>query len=148
MVFWSPDLGDSVPPILTAYTCDGLESTWKGIYLPGVDGLVRTFELPFGEGPVAHVDLHMDIPAGEISPEGELDYAIDFELDAEAEIPVFRVTGTKIETLEGQSYVLPPREFGSDAPLELKNVSLETQLAPYPDYQHPFRAQALAECGE
>ena len=42
MVFWSPDLGDSVPPILAAYTCDGLHSTWKAIYLPSTDGLTRT----------------------------------------------------------------------------------------------------------
>jgi hypothetical protein len=60
---------------------------------------------------------------------------------------VINVTGTKTESEDGQSRVLSPREFGSDAPLELKNVSLETQLKPYPQYQHPFRAQALEECG-
>ena len=147
MVLWSPDLGDSYPPLLVAYTCDGLVSTWKAIYLPSLDGLTRTFELPFDEDPVAHLDIHREIPAALLSPASSLDYSIDFELDATSNPPVIRVSGTKTESQGGQTWVFPPREFGSDAPLELKNVSLETQLKPYPQYQHPFRAQALVECG-
>jgi hypothetical protein len=147
VVLWSPDLGDSYPPLLVAYTCDGLESTWKAIYLPSLDGLTRTFDLAFDQDPIAHLDIHRDIPAAQLSPASTLDYAIDFELDVTADPPVIRVSGTKIESQGGQTWVFPPREFGSDAPLELRNVSLETQLKPYPQYQHPFRAQALEECG-
>lgn len=58
------------------------------------------------------------------------------------------MTGTKTEIQGPKTWVFPPREFGSDAPLELKNVSLETQLKPNKAYQHPFRAQALADCGQ
>jgi hypothetical protein len=147
MVFWSPDQGDSAPPLLVAYTCQGLLSTWKAIYLPSLSGLTRTFELPFGDRQVVHQDLHYDIPPAKLSPATTLDYALDFELDTTAQPPVVRVTGTKTEGQGGQTWVFPPREFGSDAPLVLKNVSLETQLTPYPDYQHPFRAHALTECG-
>ena len=148
MVFWSPDLGDSYPPILAAYTCDGLRSTWKAIYLPSIDGLTRTFELPFGDDPVAHLDIHRDIPPSKQSPATVLEYSVDFELVTTADPPVIQVTGTKTESQGGTTWVFRPREFGSDAPLVLLNVSLETQLTPYPTYQHPFRAQALAECGQ
>lgn len=147
VILWSPDLGDAYPPLLVAYTCDGLESTWKAIYLPSSNDLTTTFEMPFDKGPVAHLDIHRVIPAAGHSPGLTLDYAVDFELDPTADPPVVTVTGTKTESQGGQTYVLPPREFGSDAPLELRNVSLETQLKPYPQYQHPFRAQALQECG-
>ena len=77
-----------------------------------------------------------------------LDYSVDFELVTTVDPPVIQVTGTKTETQQDTTWVLRPREFGSDAPLVLRNASLETQLKPYPAYQHPFRAQALAECGQ
>jgi len=147
MVFWSPDMGDRVPPLLVAYTCDGLLSTWKAIYLPSDDGLTELFEWPFADSRVVHEAIHRDIPARGISGAVTLDYSLDFTLNAEADPPVIIVTGTKTESQVGRTWVFSPREFGSDAPLELKNVSLETQLEPYPDYQHPFRAQALEECG-
>ncbi len=148
MVYWSPDLGDSVPPILAAYTCDGLHSTWKAIFLPSTDGMKRTFELAFDDQPVAHVDMHMDIPPDKESPATDLDYSVDYELVTTDDPPVFHVTGTKTESQKGATWVLQPHEFGSDAPLVLVNGSLESQLKPYPAYQHPFRAQALAECGQ
>lgn len=147
MIFWSPDLGESYPPLLVAYTCNGLKSTWKAIYLPSIDGLTRTFEMPFDVDPVAHLDIHRHIPAAGTSGALDLDYSVDFELDATADPPVIKVTGTKTETQGGQTWVFPPREFGSDAPLPLRSVSLETQLKSHPEYQHPFRAQALEECG-
>jgi hypothetical protein len=147
MVFWSPDLGDAAPPLMVAYACGGLRSTWKAIYLPSQAGTTVTFELPFTDDLVAHLDIHRDIPPAGQSAASTLDYALDFTLDPSADPPVIIVTGTKTETQGGHVWVFPPREFGSDAPLELKNVSLETQLEPYPDYQHPFRAQALEECG-
>ncbi len=146
-VFWSPDLGDGYPPLMVGYTCDGLASTWKAIYLPSTDGLIRTFEMPFADGPIAHLDFHWDIPAAGQSAAVTVDFAVDFELDPAVDPPVIKVSGTKTETQGGQTWVVPPRDFGSDAPLELKNVSLETQLKPYRQYQHPFRAQALQECG-
>jgi hypothetical protein len=147
LVFWSPDMGDTAPPLLLAYTCEGLESTWKAIYLPSLAGLTRTFELPFGDGLGVHQDVHYDVPADQQSNEQELDYALDFTLDPSAEPPVITVSGTKTVTEGDQTRVFAPREFGSDAPLELKNVSLETQLEPYPDYQHAFRTQAREACG-
>ena len=146
-VFWSPDLGDSVPPIMAAYTCDGLASTWKVIFLPGDSLFEWSFELPFGENLEVHLDKHYDIPADKQSKAQGLDYALDFFLDTTTDIPVIRVSGTKTESEGSQSIVLQPREFSSDSPIELKNVSLETLLLPYPNYQHPFREQALAECG-
>ncbi len=148
LVFWSPDLGDAAPPLLVAYTCDGLVSTWHALSLPGPSSLERGFELPFAANLVVHQDFHYAIPADQQSNAQQLDYALDFELVPTADPPVIIVTGTKTESEGGQSVVLAPREFGSDAPLELLNVSLETQLKPYPKYQHPFRAQALAECGQ
>jgi hypothetical protein len=147
MVFWSPDLGDAAPPLMAAYTCEGLVSTWNVIYLPGGKTLERTFDLPFGDGLVVHRDFHFDVPADQQSLAQTADYSLDFELDPNADPPVIKVTGTKTESEGSQSRVLRPREFGSDAPLELQNVTLETQLKPYPKYQHPFRALALAECG-
>jgi hypothetical protein len=147
MVFWSPDLGDSAPPLLAAYTCEGLVSTWKVIYLPGGGPLERTFELAFEAGLTIHQDIHFDIPPDKLSNAQTVDYALDFVLDANADQPVIRVSGTKTEAEGAQSTVLQPREFGSDAPLVLKNVSLETQLAPYAEFQHPFRTQALEACG-
>jgi hypothetical protein len=146
-VFWSPDLGDSAPPLMAAYTCDGLASTWKVIFLPGGSFMEWAFELPFGENLVIHQDKHYDIPADKQSNAQGLDYALDFALDTTGDSPVIRVTGTKTESEGSQSRVFPPGEFSSKNPLELKNVPLETQLQPYPQYQHPFRAQALAECG-
>lgn len=147
MVFWSPDLGESAPPLLAAYTCGGLISTWKAIFLPGPSRLQRTFELPFGANPVVHQDLHYDIPPDKLSKAQKLDYSIDFALDAAAVPPVIKVSGTKTESEGSQSRVFQPREFGSDAPLVARNVSLEAQLKGHPELQHPFRAQALAECG-
>ncbi len=148
MVFWSPDLGDTAPPIFLAYTCDGLESTWHAIYLPGGGPVLeRSFDLPFDTGLVVHQDVHQTIPPDKESPETQVDFALDFELDPTADPPVIVVTGTKTESQVGVVASFPPREFGSDAPLPLLNVALETQLQPYPKYQHPFRAQALAECG-
>lgn len=147
-VFWSPDLGDSAPPILAGYTCNGLISTWQVIYLPGDDKLQWVFDLPFAESLVVHRDKHYDLPADQLSNAQSLDYALDFALNADNKPSIIVVTGTKTESEGDQFVVLPPREFSSDAPLTLQNDSLETQLKPYPQYQHPFRAQALAECGE
>jgi len=150
LVLWSPDLGDAYPPLMVAYTCEGLVSTWKAIYLPSDDGVARTFELPFADNRIVHLDFHRYIPTDNLgAPLGlTLDYSLDFKLNTEPNPPVIIVTGTKTETKDGQTWVFPPREFGSDAPMEVKNLSLETQLAAYPDYQHPFREQALAECGQ
>ena len=148
LVFWSPDLGDAAPPLLVAYTCDGLVSTWHAISLPGPSSLERSFELPFEQGLVVHQDYYYDVPADQQSNAQKLDYALDFTLDPNADPPVIIVTGTKTVSEGSQSIGMAPREFGSDAPLVLQNVSLETQLEPYPKYQHPFRAQALAECGQ
>jgi hypothetical protein len=147
MIFWSPDLGDSAPPLMVAYTCDGLVSTWKVIHLPGGGDLEEVFDLPFGDGPTVHRDFHYDVPASKQSNAQSLDYALDFTLDPNANPPVITVSGTKTVSEGVQSQMLAPREFGSVEPLQLKNVALETQLEPYPKYQHPFRAQALAECG-
>ena len=148
LVFWSPDLGESAPPLLAAYTCNGLQSTWHAIYLPGPSPLQRTFDLSFSTASVAHRDFHFDIPPDKQSPAQTLDYSIDFTLDTSVDPPVIRVTGTKMLIDGGTQHVLQPREFGSDAPLVLKPVSLETQLKDHPEYQHPFRTQALQECGE
>lgn len=148
MVFWPTGFDDSVPPILAAYTCDGLQSTWKAIYGPGSPVFERTFELPFGQTPTVRREFNYDIPPGGTSPAGKLDYSVDFELEAKSDPPVINVSGTRTARVGGQTNVQPPREFGSDAPLVLRNVSLETQLAAYPQYQHPFRAQALQECGK
>ena len=148
LVFWSPDLGESAPPLLAAYTCSDLHSTWHAIYLPGPTPLQRTFDLPFSTASVVHRDFHFDIPPDKQSPAQTLDYSIDFTLDMSSDPPVIRVTGTKTLTDPGAQHVLQPREFGSEAPLVLKPVSLETQLKDHPEYQHPFRTQALQECGE
>lgn len=152
MVFWSPPEGENVQPLLMAYTCDGLVSSWKVIYFPFYEVFEWPFDLPFADGLVVHRDFHYDIPASGQTVDKDLDYAIDFTLDPNSNPPVIIVTGTKILSNDGgggeQPYHRGPIEFGSEAPLELQNVSLETQMKPYPQYQHPFRAQALAECGQ
>jgi hypothetical protein len=151
-VFWSSYQGESAPPILAAYTCNGLHSTWHVIYLPGVvepqvSILQRIFDLPFDTTSIVHRDFHFDIPPDKLSLAATVDDSIDFTLDDTVDPPVIRVSGTKTESSGGQSFVFPPRDFGSDAPWELKNFSLETQLKDHPEYQHPFRTQALQECG-
>jgi hypothetical protein len=63
---------------------------------------------------------------------------------------VITTSGTKTLTQQsGQTNVFNAFvEFGAKAPMALQNFSLETQLKPYPKYQHPFRAQALKECSQ
>ncbi len=94
--------------------------------------------------------LVFDLPPDKQSPAQGLDYSLDFTLNPNAKSPVITVSGTKTLTQQsGQTNVFSgPVEFGAKAPLLLKNFSLETQLKPYPKLQHPFRAQALKECGQ
>jgi DNA-binding CsgD family transcriptional regulator len=151
MVFWSPDRGTSYSPFMMAYTCDGLVSTWKANFMAFTPLWEWPFDLPFADGLVVHRDFHKDIPPDQQTVAKDLDYSLDFTLDPNTNPPVITVSGTKILSNDGGGGSQPysgPHEFGSDAPLELKNVSLETQMKPYPQYQHPFRAQALAECGQ
>lgn len=148
MVFWATGFDDSVPPILAAYTCDGLRSTWNAVYAPGSSFFERTFELPFGDNATVLREFSYDVPPGGTSPAGKMDYAVGFELDTGTDPPVINVSGTRTYRQGVQTVVTPAREFGTDAPLVLRNVSLETQLEGYPQYQHPFRTQALQDCGE
>ena len=148
-MFWSPDLGESAPPLLVGYTCEGLRSTWKLLFLPGGPPPVgdTTFDLPFDEASRVHRDFAFELPPSGESSALHLGYSLDFELtDADGSAAIV-VTGTKTESSAEGSAVLPPREFGSDAPLPVFPISLEESLADHPEYQHPFRQQAALECG-
>src|SRR5205085_5986614 len=108
-VFWSPQMGDKEPPLLVAYTCNGLVSTWHAIYVPGGGFLERIFDLPFAAEPVVHREFHFDIPTS--SGNEALDYAIDFKLGMADGLRVMIVSGTLTVSAQGRISVTQPHDF-------------------------------------
>jgi hypothetical protein len=137
----------SVAPGLAGYTCDGLASTWHVIFGAGSPQLERTFDLAFSpSATTVHNDLVYDFPADNQSPPVHVEWRLDYTLDSAAEPPTIVVSGTQHETPEGGSEVVFPTNFGTGDGITLVNVTLPTLLAGH-GYNHPFLAQAAADCG-